>query len=144
MFLRSHQLNVSSADDIPSEFDVLAFSSSNYAVVTAYETHISKQTVVLGGAKKLNVQLGIRPATGVFAHADFGVYPGGVGWGWIPNFDFQEFAQAKVDARQMLLLDVLHHGVVEFARKMNSDLTPFENAITYIARIIPLAEDRNK
>ena len=142
MFLRALQLNVSSAAVIPSDFDALAFSASNRAVVSAYEDSLPKRSVVLGEAKKVNVQLGPRPVAGIFAHADFGIYPDGIGWIWMPDFNFGALVQASDEARQMLLLDALHHGIIELAREMNSDLTPFEDARTCVAHMIPLAETR--
>jgi hypothetical protein len=141
MYLRDLQLGVSSAADLPPSFSLGAIRASVHAVIEGYLDELPRRKVVLGGAAKVCVQLGPRPAEGIFSHADFGNYPDGVGWIWMPSFDFCALAQADVEGQQVLLLNALHDGLMEFARRTKSDTQVFLNArASLFARPWPLPE----
>ena len=141
MYLRDLQLDVSSLADLPPSFSLGTIRAPLHAVVEGYLDELPRRKVVLGGAAKVCVQLGPRPAEGTFSHADFGIYPDGVGWIWMPSFDFSALAQADVKGQQVLLLNALHDGLMELARRTKSDTRALLNARdSLVARPWPLPE----
>ena len=141
MYLRDLQFNVSADADWPAGFSPEPLFAVMHTVVEAYLDELPRRAVVLGGAAKVNVQLGPRPAEGIFSDADFGIYPDGVGWIWMSSFDFSALAKADVKGRQLLLLDALHTGLVQLARRTGSNTEAFVNArAAILARPLPLPE----
>jgi hypothetical protein len=100
-----------------------------WAVSVAYLAQLPRRKVVLGGASKINVMVGPRPAVGIFSHSDCGIFPDGIGWIWMQSFDFTALCNAAdLQGQQLSLLDVLHDASLEVAKRTDSDTQPFVRA----------------
>jgi hypothetical protein len=128
MYLRDLQMEPSPATELPPVLSWPRVRASMWAVAVGYLAQVPRRKVVLGGASKINVMVGPRPAVGIFSHSDFGIYPDGIGWIWMQSFDFTVLCEADLQGQQLSLLNVLHDALLEVARRTDSDTQPFVQA----------------
>lgn len=141
MYLRDLQICLSRVAVLPDGFSWESVHGPMFAVVEGFLAQLPRRKVKLGDAAKVCIMLGPRPPVGIFSHSDFGIYPDGVGWIWMSGFDFATLAVSNQTEQQRMFLDVVHNGLMEFARLTQSDPEPFIRANeSLLAHPLPLPE----
>src|SRR6056297_1898532 len=100
MYLRDLQVRLSPIAVLPAGFSWGSVQGAIHAVVEHYLSQLPRRKVKLGDAAKICIQLGPRPAVGIFSHSDSGVFSDGVGWIWLSSFDFDTLARAAKTEQQ--------------------------------------------
>jgi hypothetical protein len=125
MFLRDLSVELSDLAVLPHGYSARAFSDSTHAVVERYFELLPWGKVRLGGAAKVIVRLGPRPAAGIGTKAAWVVYPDGVDFLWLDELglglDLAQYAAADRKAQQRSLLAALHQGCLVVARRSGDD-----------------------
>lgn len=128
MYLRDLQIRLSPVAVLPAGFSWNSVCGAMHAVVEEYLSQLPRRKVRLGDAAKVCIQLGPRPATGIFSHSDSGIFPDGVGWIWLSAFDFAALATADETEQQKMFLHAIHEGLMEIAESTQSETEPFIRA----------------
>ncbi len=141
MYLRDLQVRLSPIAVLPSGFSWDSVRGAMHAVVEHYLFQLPRRKVKLGDAAKVCIQLGPRPAIGIFSHSDSGIFSDGVGWIWLSSFDFARLARADKTEQQQMFLDAVHEGLMAIAESTQSEIDPFIRAkATLLAHPLPLPE----
>jgi hypothetical protein len=137
VYLRDLQVNLSRIAKLPEGYSARAFHDSTHAVVERYLDLLPRRKVKLGGASKVNVQIGPRPSY----ERQFVLLPDGVAFIWMERFDLERYARVDRAEQQRILLDALHGGLLDIVDRTGSDPLPFERARDgLLTRSFPLPE----
>ncbi len=132
MYLRDLTVELSDLAELPAGYSARQFHDSTHAVVEPYLDRLPRRKVKLAEAAKVILQVGPRSPGGIPVKDGFVVYPGAVGFLWLHDvgldLDLPTYARSDRPTQQRMLLETLHAGLLEIARRTGDDATWFERA----------------